>query len=117
MTENYIPSDSVLYIQDFLTYLEEAKSDRQLRQNLETLQQQLTDTEDKPPKLATAIKIWCKKHNIKLDREQLAAVRANMFTKGQKNPKPAEGERPEIIYNKALLEEKVRQAREEQSEK
>ena len=117
MTENYIPSDSVLYIQDFLTYLEQAQTDPQLRKNLGSLEQQLADTEDRPQKLAAAIKSWCKDHNIKLDRKQLAAVRANMLKKGEKIPKPAEGERPETIYNKALLVEKVRQATEEQSEK
>ncbi|MEB3882828.1 hypothetical protein [Lyngbya sp. CCY1209] len=115
MTENYIPSDSVLYIQDFLTYLEQAKTNSDT--NLATLQPKLAAAEDRPPQLAAAIKSWCKDHNIKLDRTQLAAVRANMLNKGETPPRPAEGERPETIYNKALLVEKVRQATEEQSEK
>ncbi|MGC9528710.1 MAG: hypothetical protein ACP5D7_24525 [Limnospira sp.] len=115
MTENYIPSDSVLYIQDFLTYLEQAKTNSDT--NLATLQPKLAAAEDRPPQLAQAIKIWCKDHNIKLDRTQLAADRANMLKKSEKIPKPAEGDRPEIVYNKALLEERVQKAIEEQSKK
>jgi hypothetical protein len=110
-----IPSSNVLQIiEDFLTFLEQAKTNPQnhpqLWTNLRTLETQLTAAEDKTLKLAKIIKTWCKESQITFNLEELAAIRANMIQKGDKIPKPAEGERPERVYNKAFLVEQVKQA-------
>ncbi|MCT7972690.1 hypothetical protein [Laspinema olomoucense] len=110
-----IPSEFLQIIEDFLTFLEQAKTDSQtppqLGENLQTLETQLNAAEDKTLKLAKLIKAWCKEYQISFNREELATIRANMIKQGQKIPKPAEGERPENVYNKAFLLEKVHQAK------
>ncbi|QJB25115.1 hypothetical protein [Limnospira fusiformis] len=107
-----IPSDFQI-IEDFLTWLEQAKTDPQnypqLSENLQALEDELTAAEDKTLKLAKIIKGWCNKHQI---TEQLITVRLHMAQQGDKIPKPAEGERPEIVYNKALLVARVREGKE-----
>jgi hypothetical protein len=110
-----IPSEEFLQIiEDFLTLLEQAKTARpsypQLWENLPTLETQLTAAEDKTLKLAKILKTWCKESQITFNPEELATIRANMIQKGDKIPKPAEGERPERVYNKAFLVEQVKQA-------
>lgn len=107
-----IPSDFPI-IEDFLTWLEQAKTDPQnypqLSENLQALEDELTAAEDKTLKLAKIIKGWCNKHQI---TEQLITVRLHMAQQGDEIPKPAEGERPEIVYNKALLVARVREGKE-----
>ncbi|MDT9186886.1 hypothetical protein H4N54_03550 [Limnospira fusiformis KN01] len=107
-----IPSDFQI-IEDFLTWLEQAKTDPQnypqLSENLQALEDELTAAEDKTLKLAKIIKGWCNKHQI---TEQLITVRLHMAQQGDEIPKPAEGERPEIVYNKALLVARVREGKE-----
>lgn len=115
-----IPSEFLQIIEDFLTYLEQAKTDPQnnpkIRKNLQTLEDQLTAAEDKTLKLAKIIKSWCKEYQVTFNREELITIRANMIKKGQQPiPKPAEGEKPETIYNKALLVARVQQAKKENS--
>lgn len=109
-----IPSEFLQVIEDFLTWLEQAKTDPQtypqLRENLPALETQLTAAEDKTLKLAKILKTWCKESQITFTPEELATIRANMIKQGGKIPKPAEGERPENVYNKAFLLEKVKEA-------
>jgi hypothetical protein len=109
-----IPSEFLQIIEDFLTLLEQAKTNPQnhpqLWENLRTLETQLTAAEDKTLKLAKIIKNWCKESQITFNPEELATIRANMITEGKKIRKPAEGERPERVYNKAFLVEQVKQA-------
>ncbi|EDZ96021.1 hypothetical protein AmaxDRAFT_1058 [Limnospira maxima CS-328] len=111
-----IPSDFLQIIEDFLTWLEQAKTDPQnypqLSENLQALEDELTAAEDKTLKLAKIIKGWCNKHQITFNREQLITVRLHMAQQGDEIPKPAEGERPEIVYNKALLVARVREGKE-----
>lgn len=110
-----IPSEFLQVIEDFLTLLEQAKTDPQTYpqfwENLPSLETQLTAAEDKTLKLAKILKAWCKESLITFTPEELATIRANMIQKGEKILKPAEGERPENVYNKAFLVEKVQQAK------
>ncbi|WP_367288782.1 hypothetical protein [Laspinema palackyanum] len=109
-----IPSEFLQIIEDFLTLLEQAKTDpqtqTQLLANLPSLETQLTAAEDKTLKLAKILKTWCKESQITFTPEELATIRANMIQKGEKIRKPAEGERPESVYNKAFLVGKVQEA-------
>jgi len=112
-------SDFLETIEDFLTYLEQAQTNSQndpnLSEHLQALEDQLTAAEDKTLKLAIIIKAWCKQHQITFNPEELTTVRANMVKQGQKIPKPAAGERPETVYNQALLVARVQQAKKAQS--
>ncbi|MBS0016932.1 MAG: hypothetical protein KFF72_11350 [Arthrospira sp. SH-MAG29] len=114
-----IPSKFLQTIEDFLTYLEQSQTNPQnnpkLSEHLQVLEDQLTAAEDKTLKLAAIIKAWCNQYQITFNREELIIVRANMVKQGQKIPKPAEGERPETVYNKALLVARVQQAKKAQS--
>ena len=114
MSDRIPSSEFVQIIEDFLTFLEQAKTNPQtppqLWEHLQTLKTQLTAAEDKTLKLAKIIKTWCKEYQITFNPEELATIRANMIQKGDKIPKPAEGERPERVYNKAFLVEQVKQA-------
>ncbi len=111
MSDRIPSSDFLQIIEDFLTFLEQAKTNPQtppqLWEHLRTLETQLTAAEDKTLKLAKIIKVWCKEYQITFNPEELATIRANMITQGKKIRKPAEGERPENVYNKAFLLEKV----------
>ncbi len=114
-----MPPESQQTIEDFLTFVEQERNDRdrdrELWDNLRTLEESLAQTEDKPAKIAKAIKAWCKQFNIVLNREQLADYRINMAKKGKSIPKPTPGEQPDRVYNKALIVDTVKAAREERS--
>lgn len=119
MSDRIPNSDSLQIIEDFLTYLEQFQANPQnnpkLSEHLQALEDQLTAAEDKTLKLAIIIKAWCNQYQITLNPDELTTVRANMKQKGQKIPKPAAGERPETVYNKALLVARVQQAKKDQS--
>ncbi len=114
MNKNILPPESQKYIEDFLTFLAEAQSnpetDSQLWENMNSLVEKLRESEDYPAKLAKTLKQWCKNFQITLNRKELEIVRANMLKKGQVIPKPKEGEKPSIVYNKAFLVEQVKEA-------
>ena len=119
MSSNKMPRKSQQDIEDFLTFLAEVKSnpetDSQLWENLKVLAEKLATTEDKPGKLATTIKTCCREYGISLNREELAQVRISMLKNGQVIPKPAEGEKPGVVGNKALLVEQVNEASNQKS--
>ena len=112
-------SDLLQTIEDFLTYLEQCQTYPQnnpkLSEHLQVLEDQLTAAEDKTLKLAKIIKSWCNEYQITFNPEELIIVRDHMKQQGQTIPKPAEGERPETVYNKALLVARVQQAKQAHS--
>ena len=121
MNSNTMPENLQKFIEDFFTLLEREKDNPESTpswwQNLETLEENLRQTEDRPAQLAKTLADWCQGFNITLDREELDLVRANMLKQGKVIPKPTAGEKPEIIYNQALIVETIQNAREEKSEK
>ena len=121
MNSNTMPENLQKFIEDFFTVLERERSNTESTapwwQNLETLEENLRQTEDNLVQLAETIAEWCQLFNITLDRAELDLVRANMLKQGKVIPKPTEGDKPGIIYNKALIVETIQNARKEKSEK
>ena len=111
MSRSRVPDHSQKDIENFLTFLDQAKSnpqtDSQLWKNLTVLLKKLRVTEDKSVKLARVIKQWCEEFGIELNPKELAEFRVNMVKKGQAIPERPAGEKPAIVYNKALIVEKV----------
>jgi predicted XRE-type DNA-binding protein len=105
-----IPQGSKQILDNFLAFLQNPNSDLNAYSHLPVLEDRLTETEDKPTKLALTIKKWCKEFGIDFSEEKLAPIRANMLKKGETIPKSPEGDSPRVIYNKALLVEEVKKA-------
>jgi predicted XRE-type DNA-binding protein len=105
-----IPQGSKQILDNFLAFLQNPNSDLNAYSHLPVLEDRLTETEDKPTKLALTIKKWCKEFGIDFSEEKLAPIRANMLKKGETIPKSPEGDSPRVIYNKALLVEEVNKA-------
>jgi hypothetical protein len=125
MSSSRIPPKSQQDIEDFLTFVAQAKdnprTDSQLWENLSGLVEKLSASEDKSTKLAQVIKQWCQEYGVKLDPQELkeyrASLRVNMLPKpnpNDKNPQtPPEtplGERPAITYNKPVILATVKEA-------
>ncbi|MDJ1175462.1 hypothetical protein [Roseofilum capinflatum] len=108
MSENLMPSESELFLQDFSTWLEKSPANLP---DVGGLQKSLQDTEDKPLALAKVIKVWCREHGIVLDRKELAEFRVNMGKNLSNQEEKPEGEKPSVIYNKALIEKRVEEAK------
>jgi hypothetical protein len=112
MSSDRIPPKSQQDIEDFLTFVAQAKdnprTDSQLWENLSGLLEKLSATEDKPTKLAEVVKQWCKEYGIKLDPQKLkeyrASLRVNMLPKpDDKIPQKPPGERPVVVLNQAVI--------------
>ena len=118
MSRSRVPQKSQKDIEIFLTFLDQAKSnpqtDSELWKNLTGLLEKLRVTEDKSVTLATVIKEWCQEFGIELNPKEWAkycqSFRANMVKKGQAIPERPAGEKPPIVYNKALIVEQVNEA-------
>jgi hypothetical protein len=113
MSSSKIPPKSQQDIEDFLTFLAEAKSNPktqpELWSNLQFIVQELSETEDKPAQLATVIKQWCQKYGI--TEEYRASLRVNMVpNSGDKIPQKPPGERPGIVSNQAAIVATVQDA-------
>ena len=80
-------------------------------ENLKVLVEKVLATEDKPAKLAIAIKAWCRDFGITLNREELAEYRVNMLPQpGEPVPQRHPGERPAVVYNQVLIADTTNQA-------
>jgi acetylornithine deacetylase/succinyl-diaminopimelate desuccinylase-like protein len=119
MSSSRIPPKSQQDIEDFLTFVAQAKdnprTDSQLWENLQGLVEKLSASEDKSTKLAQVIKQWCQEYGIKLDPQELkeyrASLRVNMLPKkGQPIPQANPGEKPAVFYNQALILATVQEA-------
>ena len=111
MSDIRVHQKSLKDIENFLAFTIQAKNnsdqDSQFWENLSGLVEKLRATEDKPAKLASVIKQWCKDYGIKLNPEELAEsraiFRANMLKKGDVIQAANPGERPAVTLNQALI--------------
>lgn len=112
-----MPPEELQLIEDFLTFIENARTTRPgndpLWENLQGFETNLVPVEDKPVKLALYIQSWCQEFGLKIDPQAMRQLRDNMVKKGKVIPQPEEGEKPSKVYNQAMLSETVHQARSE----
>jgi hypothetical protein len=112
-----MPPEELQLIEDFLTFIENARTTRPgndpLWENLQEFETNLVSVEDRPVKLALYIQSWCQEFGVKIDAQVMRQLRDSMVKKGKVIPKPLEGEQPSKVYNKAMISETVHQARPE----
>ncbi|MGK7928033.1 MAG: hypothetical protein AB4290_22805 [Spirulina sp.] len=118
-------TESDRVIQDFLTLLEREKDnpDRaaspftpEAWQDLVTLENSLAESADNSVAIANTILDWCDKYPAiaaSLNRDNWPKIRIQMAKKGKPIPPPLASERAGIIYNKALVIDLTKKAREE----
>jgi len=109
-----MPPEEIQLIEDFLTFLENARTTLPATDSLwEYLQSFLTQfktVDDRPLQLALFIETWCQEFQVTIDPKTMRQIRANMLENGQVIPKPAEGEKASKVYNKASITESVNNA-------
>ncbi|MDR9403991.1 MAG: helix-turn-helix transcriptional regulator [Halothece sp. Uz-M2-17] len=103
-----IPQGSKQILDNFLAFLQNPNSDLNAYSRLPILEDRLTETEDKPTKLALTIKKWCKEFGIDFSEAKLAPVRGNMPQKDETIPNQTADGVPEVTYDKSVLVEQIK---------
>jgi histidine ammonia-lyase len=114
-----MPPEEIQIIEDFLTFLENARTTlpatNSLWEHLPSFLSQIETVEDSPLVLALSIQSWCQEVEVNIDPKAMRQLRASMVQKGKVIPTPAEGEKASKVYNKALIAESVNNAIREKS--